>query len=332
MIENGANPNVECKRGTTALASALNSYQISRNPEDLEKFYFILERVESVDPVTKSPCMSALCNAASMGRSDIVKVLLEKGANPNLSLECGSTALHWVTTAEAAALLLDRGASIEARCNLGWTPLCYAATEGDLGIACLLLDHGAQLDVQTTNNGLTPLSTAALRGMTEMVMFLLKDRKANPEIASHVGFKAIHCASQEGHLETLQALLSSGLVSVNSVTPSGWTPLHVAAKYGHVELIQYLLDSGAIWNVKNLKGDTPMDLSKKANFFPAWMALRQYEKQLNQEEEDEDEAETRTKNKKKEKKTKKKKSPVTAKTKSRYSVLRHLKNAFSRKK
>ena len=43
---------------------------------------------------------------------------------------------------------------------------------------------------------------------------------------------------------------------------SGNTPLHVAASLGNAQLINLLVSGGADCTVKNLEGETPLDLAK----------------------------------------------------------------------
>ena len=64
--------------------------------------------------------------AATFGRAEAAKFLIEKGANVNASSNDGATALHgaaFFCHAEIVKLLLDRGAKVNAKNIRGETPL-----------------------------------------------------------------------------------------------------------------------------------------------------------------------------------------------------------------
>src|ERR1700683_2223114 len=73
--------------------------------------------------------------------------ILATGFNPNTRDNMGATALHdavWSGHIELVRLLLDHGADPNIPHAEGLsTPLHYAAIKGQAGIAAMLLDHGA---------------------------------------------------------------------------------------------------------------------------------------------------------------------------------------------
>ena len=71
---------------------------------------------------------------------------------------------------ERARALIARGAQVN---RLGWTPLHYAASKGQLAMAQLLLQHKAMVNAPGPS-GETPLMMAALSGSKPMVELLLK--------------------------------------------------------------------------------------------------------------------------------------------------------------
>jgi ankyrin repeat protein len=113
--------------------------------------------------------------AALSGDITVMKLLLEKGADPNIPTVEGTTALmtsagiNWVTLQttsrseaeylEAAQLCLDRGADVNALNAEGFTAMHGAANRGFDAMVKLLASHGAKLDVKD-KEGRTPMTFA----------------------------------------------------------------------------------------------------------------------------------------------------------------------------
>lgn len=92
-----------------------------------------------------------LHGAARNGHLEIVQKLLAKGADPNAKNENGYTALHFTSQAGKLevirALLADKRTEINIKDNLRRTPLYFASREGHVEIVQLLLDNGAEPNV-----------------------------------------------------------------------------------------------------------------------------------------------------------------------------------------
>ncbi len=122
---------------------------------------------------------SPLGLASFFKRRDVVKALLERGAKPSVpSRDQGFTPLHSAVatdageaTAEIVRLLVEAGADPNAKSNEGGTPLHSAAFTGDLEIAELLLAYGAD-PAETDPKGLTPLDVARDRRNVEVAALL----------------------------------------------------------------------------------------------------------------------------------------------------------------
>lgn len=122
---------------------------------------------------------SPLGLAAFFKRTDVVKAPLERGAKPSVSSrDQGFAPLHsavatdaGAATAEIVRLLLEAGADPNAKSHEGGTPLHSAAFTGDLEIAELLLAYGADPNA-TDPKGLTPLDVARDRRNVEVAALL----------------------------------------------------------------------------------------------------------------------------------------------------------------
>ena len=122
---------------------------------------------------------SPLGLASFFKRRDVVKVLLDRGAKPSVpSRDQGFAPLHSAVatdageaTAEIVRLLLEAGADPNTKSNEGGTPLHSAAYTGDLEIAELLLAYGADPNA-TGPKGQTPLDIARDRRNVEVSALL----------------------------------------------------------------------------------------------------------------------------------------------------------------
>jgi len=113
--------------------------------------------------------------AALSGDVEVMRLLLENGADPNLATTQGTTALmaaagiNWIpgqtfshTEAdyiEAVKLCLARGADVNASNSLGFTAMHGAANRGWESVIRILADHGGRVNVKD-NEGRTPMTFA----------------------------------------------------------------------------------------------------------------------------------------------------------------------------
>ena len=111
---------------------------------------------------------------------------------------------------ETVQALLAQGADVNAKDNLGYTALMYAAENGHTETAQALLARRADVNAKENKSGLTTLMAALANGRTE----------------------------------TAQALLAHG-TDVNAKDNFGWTALMYAKEMGYVETIRMLKKAGA---------------------------------------------------------------------------------------
>jgi ankyrin repeat protein len=132
--------------------------------------------------------MTALCSALRRGGrfseariKEVILVLLEGKANPNVPAGNGSTPIHFAAQfgySEIVALLIDRGARVNTRGAGGNTALCFAlesevvSNEDEMmKMVKLLLDKGA--DPRTArDDGTLPMQIAARRKFPRIVALL----------------------------------------------------------------------------------------------------------------------------------------------------------------
>ena len=131
---------------------------------------------------------TVLMRAAHTGRAAIVKMLLERGAEPHArTVRSGQTALMWAIAedhAEAARVLVEHGADVRARSRGHYTPLLFAARQGNVALAAMLLDAGVPVD--RDGPGPAPLVVAIEHGRVPFARFLL-ERGADADIVMRNG-------------------------------------------------------------------------------------------------------------------------------------------------
>ena len=102
-------------------------------------------------------------------------------------------------------VLLDHGADVSPRDNVGWTPLHETAFHQILHIAELLLDRGADIGAITTEDEESVLHLAAREGKRESVAFFLR-KGANPKLKTRFGKTAAQLALESGNKEIAQLI------------------------------------------------------------------------------------------------------------------------------
>jgi ankyrin repeat protein len=121
---------------------------------------------------------TALGLATFFGNFQVVKQLLDKGANPNTASNNSFKVapIHSacaISAVDLAELLINHGANVNAKQMNGVTPLHSAAHIGQTKLAKLLIDHGADIHAKT-DNGQTPLLMAMEKNFQEMAELLIK--------------------------------------------------------------------------------------------------------------------------------------------------------------
>jgi len=132
----------------------------------------IIEKFPEVVNPENETDWAPLIIALQLNKTDIAKLLIEKGANVNSSTE--PTPLYTAImsgSSEMALLLIDKGAAIHFANNDGWTALHAACYQGKEDVVKVLIDKGAVINLMT-NQGETPLSLANKQGKTSVATLL----------------------------------------------------------------------------------------------------------------------------------------------------------------
>jgi uncharacterized protein len=162
---------------------------------------------------------------------DIVRILLEKGANPNPQLK-----LFPPYRATGA----DRG--VDGMLTVGTTPLLRAAKAQDAASIKLLLEHGAMVDLPNSQ-GMTPTVAASGMGSVDA------DTRGSYYAAD----------IQERAIASLDLLLAHGGELNGRAGRLQQTPLQGAAFWGWNNVVEFLLKKGADVNLADSRGYTAVD-------------------------------------------------------------------------
>ena len=158
LLEHGADPNLDGSGGTTALSLVAGS-------DNAEAVRLLLDAGADVDKTPTSQG-TPLGEACYRGHLEVAKLLRERGASVNQRGGrgvVGGSALHqavgYADSPEIVRWLIAQGADVNARDNIGATPLHRAAQYGCVESVRLLMGGGADPTIRSSR-GETPLSIA----------------------------------------------------------------------------------------------------------------------------------------------------------------------------
>ena len=160
---------------------------------------------------------------------ELIRLLLEKGANPNVRTKEYPPQRRWIT----------RLGSLSWVDFTGQTPFLRAALAGDVTVMRLLLEYGADPNIPTYG-GTTPLMAAA--GINWVVAQTYDE---GPEAL----LEAVKLAWELGN-------------DVNAVNSMGLAAIHGAANRGSNEIIEFLAEKGAALDIPDKHGRTPLTWAK----------------------------------------------------------------------
>ena len=131
--------------------------------------------------------------AAIMGQAEVIRLLLDAGANPHAVDKIGRTPLHWSVrsnSVESVKELLDAGSNPQLIDELGYNVICIATEDnlGNEGILRLLVERGTEIDSPSFPGGDTALHLA-MQNHTEHAALTLLRCGANLSSLNAVGRK-----------------------------------------------------------------------------------------------------------------------------------------------
>jgi hypothetical protein len=153
---------------------------------------------------------SLLIIAVRHGNPAMVKAVLDGRPRVDLRNAQGETALMLAALngrLEVVRQLLERGAEVN---HGGWTPLIYAASRNQVEVARLLVKQGAQVNAQATN-GTSALMMAVREGHLQMTLLML-ELGADINLRNDDGQSALGLAKARDRADIAQLLVRAGAV------------------------------------------------------------------------------------------------------------------------
>ena len=293
LLQAGANPKVANRYGDSPLSEAA----MLGNADIIDQ---LLKAGADPNTHTTEDGETVLMTSARSGNVDAVKALLSHGADVDARESYrGQTALMWAAAEhhpEVVKLLMERGAdwrvvssyrptklpklsaasSISPMARGGLTAFLFAAREGDIDTAKVMLDAGVDIN-QTDIDGTTGLVISILNKKYTFAKFLL-DRGADPNVADVKGRAALYAAVDMRNedwsalpmrketdplssVDLIKAILARGADTNARLTQNlpgrsgmdfgdvaldkGTTPFMRAARSGDAPVMELLLKAGA---------------------------------------------------------------------------------------
>ena len=155
----------------------------------------------------------AVKDAATAGDMTTLRQLVATHGGPAVRVDGDPeelTALHWASASgnvEAVRFLLAPPVAADPRAarNNNFTPLHAAAMQGHAAVCQVLLEAGAQVNVQTDPQGYTPLHSAAFAGHVAAILVLLA-YGADRGLVNYRGERPADTAQRTGQVEAVQVL------------------------------------------------------------------------------------------------------------------------------
>lgn len=277
LLKLGADPNKKNNANATALMWAAT---------EIEKTKMLLSHGADVNARSSDMRTPLMIAARKPGNSALVKLLLEKGANPNPNSHPSaesSPLLEAATAGDAASveLLIAKGAEVkpvgETAINMAVSMECPK---------CLSLLTAKEIDKKDYSLALADI---AITGDVNAVKIML-DHGADVNIVDPLGRTPLMYAAASDNLplETVKMLVEHG-ADVNAKdahklgADSGWTVLDIARQHGDTPIVAFLLKSGAKSNAapppqlkprrdntisSAIQGSLPLIQKADANFMP----------------------------------------------------------------
>ena len=281
LLKNGADPDTIGPDNNYDMNSVLNCAILNNNTSMVKLLLDYNVSNLNRDYLLYHPLESAVDRREADFNSDIVKLLLEKGADVNYQDICGNSLLMLAAQAKGKGgiqyekvieSLLAYGINVDLQNNDGETALMYFAENGDKKQVEALLSENANVLLED-QLGLTAICyaecddirkqlekaaffQAADKGDLSWLKFLIAHGFDVNTLDANNNTALIH-ASSAGKYDAVEFLLSEK-AAVNFAGQRGYSALHCAAANGDAKIADLLIEYGAIIDAPSKDGVTHM--------------------------------------------------------------------------
>uniref|UniRef100_A0A8C8BHS5 Palmitoyltransferase n=1 Tax=Otus sunia TaxID=257818 RepID=A0A8C8BHS5_9STRI len=226
-------------------------------------------------PVVEDPSTCDIVKATQYGIVERCKELVEAGYDVRQPDKENVTLLHWAAINNRQELVkyyISKGAIVDQLGgDLNSTPLHWAIRQGHLPMVVLLLKCGADPSL-IDGEGFSSIHLAVLFQHMPIVAYLIS-KGQNIDTTDFNGQTPLMLSAQKAiGPEPTRFLLkfNPSLNAVDNVQKN--TALHWAITSGNTSAVDLLLEAGASLDMKNVKGETPLDMAYQSlNRFMVYM-------------------------------------------------------------
>lgn len=277
LINAGADVNtVETDHRSTAVHRVVrySSRAFSQRDVQLSLFDLLLNHTQCDVNIADNLGWTPLYQAAYNGEIEIVRRLLEKGADVDRVTSFQDTPLHGSITGnkpDITDMLIKAGCNVN-RVNFKNKLPLYTAIEkrADNEIVRLLLEAGSETDVCESKSGQSPLFVAVQQQLVDAIQLLI-NAGCDVNLANSEGNTPLSLACSLGNDVIVELLLQHPAVDVDQGLVR--TPLHEAAAVGSTTIIERLIAAGCNVNKLSMTGVSSLFLAADRDHFEVARSL-----------------------------------------------------------
>ncbi|GBL81153.1 Serine/threonine-protein phosphatase 6 regulatory ankyrin repeat subunit B [Araneus ventricosus] len=279
LIENGANVNIADYKNRTAIELA-----VAHGKLEIVKMLSELKSINIHDKANDG--FSLLHIAADSGHLNIIKHLIEKGADINSENDAGTKPIHFAAREgykDIVQFLLDLDPTGKHLTAVGQTPVHYSVLGGHIDILQFLIDRKFDINA-SSRKGVLPIHIAVFKNNENILKILLNQGAFYNAIFD--GLTPLKIAQENNYVQCADLLVSvekyfnavkknisdveshiKNGIAVNVKNVDNITPLHYACWKGYENIVEILLKNKADPNILGKGNCTPLHYAAKFNHF-----------------------------------------------------------------